>query len=379
MSFSPVPADQVDPQIASHLGQDETVLWQGAPSPRTFLNPIAILACAGMVAAGLAVALGLFDRLVPLAGGPRLVPALVLIAAGAFFFYITWNNRGVRWRYAITSKRLMSVRGDRLVRSVLPGELRELRTRPGIVYWQEINPKADQHKRGPEGVYIGFHGLDDAEAMKVQIEEWREGFSQRASETAADFTAAVQGAAQGQVAEGVSRVLHPETGLTIDVPSGWRITVSEDKEGPLKILGVTLLPVLIRRGPERDYGDGQPWTSLKVRGAPDAGLYMTVRPAPLTRTLDEVVNDPWNERMGLEILQTTPEVSVGSFNGFSLVRKMPEGAVLTGFGKVENPVATRMVWLGSGGTSVELTGMARLDQPDVQHAVDAMVASLSRQ
>ena len=76
MSFSRVPADQVDPQIAAHLGQDETVLWQDAPHPRTFLSPIAILACAGMVAAGVAVGLGLFDWLVPLAGGPRLVPAL---------------------------------------------------------------------------------------------------------------------------------------------------------------------------------------------------------------------------------------------------------------------------------------------------------------
>jgi len=62
-----------------------------------------------------------------------------------------------------------------------------------------------------------------------------------------------------------------------------------------------------------------------------------------------------------------------------VVRKVPEGANLIGFGAVTVPVAARMVWLGSGDTSVELIGMARLDQPEVQTAVDAMVASLRRQ
>ena len=379
MSFSPLPNDRIDPQIAGHLGHGETVLWQGAPGARTFLNPLALAACVGLIAAGLAVALGLFDLLFPLVGGPRLLPALALCGAGGFFLFITWNNRGARWRYAITSKRLMSVRGDRLVRSVPPGELAQLRTRPGIVYWREILPEADRKNRGPEGIYVGFHGLDDAEAMKAMIEEWREGFSLRASETAAAFTASVRGETPGEDSTSVARVLHPETGLTIDVPSGWRITVSQDTEGPLKLLGLTLLPRVIRRGPERDYGDGHPWTTMKVRGAPDAGVYMTVRPAPLSQTLDAVVNDPWNERLGLEIIQTTPKLAVGPFSGFSLVRTMPEGANLTGFGKVQNAVAARMIWLGSGDTSVELTGMARLDQPDVQHAVDAMVDSLSRQ
>jgi hypothetical protein len=116
-----------------------------------------------------------------------------------------------------------------------------------------------------------------------------------------------------------------------------------------------------------------------VRGAPDAGLYMMIRQAPLEQTLDAVVNDPWNERLGLTFLKTTPRLAVGPFEGFSVVRQMPAGANLAGFGKVQAPVATRQVWLAAGETSVELTGMARLDQADVQHAVDAMVASLAIQ
>jgi len=70
-------------------------------------------------------------------------------------------------------------------------------------------------------------------------------------------------------------------------------------------------------------------------------------------------------------------LKIGPFEGFSVRRKVPGGAMLTGFGRVNSPVATRMVWLGRGGTSVELTGMARLDQTQVQEAIDAMVDSLS--
>jgi hypothetical protein len=51
--------------------------------------------------------------------------------------------------------------------------------------------------------------------------------------------------------------------------------------------------------------------------------------------------------------------------------------MLTGFGRLNNPVATHMVWLGRGNTSVELTGMARRDQTQVQGAIDAMADSLS--
>ena len=102
-----------------------------------------------------------------------------------------------------------------------------------------------------------------------------------------------------------------------------------------------------------------------------------VRSTPLTQTLDGVMNDPWNKRLGLEFLRRTPDLRIGPFEGFSVPRKMPSGALLTGFGRVNSPVATRMAWLGRGNTSVELTGMARLDQPLVQDAIDAMVDSLS--
>ena len=38
---------------------------------------------------------------------------------------------------------------------------------------------------------------------------------------------------------------------------------------------------------------------------------------------------------------------------------------------------SRMIWLGDGRQSVEITGIARMDQPEIQYAVDAMVNSLS--
>lgn len=158
--------------------------------------------------------------------------------------------------------------------------------------------------------------------------------------------------------------------------AGWQIMVSNDYDGPLRLFGFTILPRIIRTREERVYGEGKPWTTLKVRGVPDAGLSLVVRATPLTQTLDGVVNDPWNKRLGLEFLRRTPDLRIGPLEGFSVLRKMPGGAMLTGFGRVNNPVATRMVWLGRGNTSVELTGMARLDQPQVQDAIDAMVDTL---
>ena len=211
--------------------------------------------------------------------------------------------------------------------------------------------------------------------MKAGIEAWREGFSQRAVAVAAAYTSATRLQDAGDQA--ITRVEHPQTGLSIDVPSGWQIMVSNDYDGPLRLFGLTILSRIILPREERAYGDGKPWTTLKVRGAPDAGLYLVVRSTPLTQTLDDVVNDRWNKQLGLEFLGQTPDLKIGPFEGFSVRRKVPGGAMLTGFGRVNSPVATRMVWLGRGDTSVELTGMARLDQTQVQEAIDAMVDSLS--
>ena len=39
-----------------------------------------------------------------------------------------------------------------------------------------------------------------------------------------------------------------------------------------------------------------------------------VRSTPLTQTLDGVMNDPWNKRLGLEFLHRTPDLRDGPFD-----------------------------------------------------------------
>jgi hypothetical protein len=365
--------------LRSHLEAGEAVLWQGQPEEPSTSNRLGLLLSAVGVIAGLALISGVAATLFPVIAtstGTTLVPGLVVTAAGAFFLWVNWEERDQNWRFAITDRRLMLARGRKLFRTALPGETLRLRILGNIVYWHRED-SSNTSSKTKNGRYIGFHGMPDPEAMKATIEEWQEGFSKRAAETAAAFTEATK--STGPAALAITRVLHAETGLHIDVPAGWQAMVSNDFDGPLRLFGLTILPRIIRTGEERAYGDGKPWTTLKVRGAPDAGLYMVVRSTPLAQTLDKVVTDPWNQRLGLEILRTTADLKVGPFEGFSIVRKMPGGAVLSGFGRVNNPVTTRMIWLGEGNTSVELTGMARLDLEDVQDAIDAMVNSLSYQ
>ncbi|OSQ42470.1 hypothetical protein [Marivita geojedonensis] len=379
ISLNPILSEDLDPAIAANLEPGEVVLWQGAPEVRSLSNLFGrALAALGLIL-GILLLLGLGPLLVPglaLASGSTTVPGLVLVAFSGFFSWLGWQERDENWRFAITDRRLLIIRGGKLFRSALPGEIRTLRIRGNIVYWARSDTSSSEGKKN-SGRYIGFRGMRHPEEMKGTLEAWRESFSQRAEETAAAFTEASTSA--DPTSPDITRVLHPETGLHIDVPSSWQIMVDDAYDGPLQVFGITILPRIIRSGGERAYGDGKPWTVLKVRGAPDAGLYMTVRNAPLTQTLEAVENDPWAERFGLEVLQTTPDLEIGPFKGFSIVRKMQGGSVLTGFGRVESPVATRMVWLGSGKRSIELTGMARLDMEDVQYAIDAMVNSLGYQ
>ncbi len=358
------------------------MLWQGAPEGSTFFGPGVQVTGGLLIGAGVALALGLLDGLHPMlatiTGAPKLIPALAAIVIGVLALAKGWRRRGVNWAYAITDQRLMSVLRDRLIRSVPPEKIEpdRLRTTGGIVYWQRAsrnNKNRTGTSFGPEGQYVGFHGQQDPQALRERIVAWREGFSERASAAAAEFVAA---RGTGNIA-GVTRVSHADTGLHLDVPSGWKITVMQRQDGPLVLFGVTLLKRFIRDGKPRPYGDGAPWNVLSVRGAPDAGLEMQISDGPLAMTLDGVLQDPWASRLGLKVLQTTPEMQVGAFKGFALVRHMPKGGQLIGFGQVDAPVAVRQIWLGSGQHRVEFLGMARLDQPDVQLAVDAMVASLS--
>ncbi|MDF0603466.1 hypothetical protein P1J78_22300 [Psychromarinibacter sp. C21-152] len=380
--LQPLPDADIDRRIAAHLDPGETVLWQGTPRPATFVSPVGTLLCIGLIALGLAIFTGLIDRYAFFPAPPgslqRLLPAAALVVVGGIVLASLWTRRGANWAYAITDRRLMSARGDTLVRSVEPGDISRFDTHRDAVYWRTLDvPTRDRQSRNRESRYPGFHGQDDPQGMLRTLEDWREGFSRRAGDSAAAFVAAAGTDAPAEAPpEGIRRLRHPATGLTLDIPADWEATVSQDRIGPLRLFGVTLLKRFDRPGEERPYEDGARWNRLTVRGAPDAGLTLIVLDEPLTKTLREVRDDPWARRLNLTFLKETPELEIGGLRGFSLVRQMPAGARLVGFGKVSAPVATRQAWLGHGAMHLEIVGMARLDQPDVQRAVDAMIDSI---
>jgi len=383
MEFKALAPSDVAPQLSKHLGSEEHVLWQGAPSANTFFGPKVLAIGGGFLAAGLLLATGFLDGLSPMiattTGAPKLAPALACAFVGAVVLGKGWKNKGANWVYAITDQRLMSVLNGRLIRSVPPEKIEPnvVRTTGSIVYWMQVstNRRSSMSNKGwgPEGRYVGFHGLQDPQAVRELILSWRKGFSQRANEAAANFVAVARLDQQA----GVTRVRHPETGLHLDVPKGWKAAVSQRIDGPLSLFGITILKRFIREGNPRPYGDSAPWNVLSVRGAPDAGLEMHISDAPLSLTLDGVLNDRWSDTLGLKTLQSTPDLHIGPFTGFSVVRDMPKGGHFAGFGQVDAPIIVRQIWLTDGARKVEFLGIARTDQPDVQHAVDAMVSSLS--
>ncbi|APZ51063.1 hypothetical protein Ga0080574_TMP729 [Salipiger abyssi] len=230
------------------------------------------------------------------------------------------------------------------------------------------------HERTP---FTELYSSGKFDKEQTLLNDWlQEVFADTWRQDAARLRAAPRAEADEDVAGGIRRVRHSGTGLTIHVPRDWSAAVSEDKSGPLILFGVTLLQRLDRPGPRRGVDEGGQWNTLLVGGAEDAGLKLTVHDGPLTQTLTENLEGPWSKQWGAEVLQTKPEVEIGSMRGFSVARHIPAGATVPTFGKVSEPCATRQLWLGAATLHVEVVGLARVDHPDIQYAIDAMFASI---
>ncbi|WP_420325059.1 hypothetical protein [Mameliella sp.] len=381
--LTPLEPAEVDPQLAPFLEPGERVLWQARPDPAALGSGGSTFGGVLTGGLGLAILTGLFDSVTGLSLGPqsRLLPGLALVGVGVVAFVVPRINRRRVRVYAVTDRRLLSIRGNDVYRSAQPDEILSVYTRRGAVCWRELGYKDRSDARTVEARYPGFHGVEDPETLLRLVQDWREGFSRRAEAAATDYLAREQGEegdadAVGQADRGSQRVRHPATGLTVDVPAGWPVTVRQDYDGPLVVFGVTLLKRIIRPGPERTLGSGGDWTLMMARGGPDAGVGMKIHDGPIPQSYDEVLNDPWARRFNLKLLQSNPEVEVGPFRGFSVVRQMPKGANLQMFGQVAAPVAVRQIWLARGDMHVQFMGIARLDQHDVQSAVDAVVETL---
>jgi hypothetical protein len=384
--LSPVNPESVDPRIARHLEADEIVLWQDQPSSGSLPGTSHILAALALCALGLVIATGAVGPDMP--SMSRYVPAAV--TAGTGLWLITrWRSRAMFWSYAITDRRLVSVLRKKLIRSVTPGQLDryKLQIKGDTVYWLRPNSRSRSSdpaaNRGPDGSLIGFHGQADPRATKSIIENWRQDFSDRASSGAAAFVATMStGTSTGDDTEnapppaGALRVRHPASGLELAVLPDWKVTVKTRTDGPLKLFGFTVLPRLIRDSPERPYEKGGDWNTLSVRGAPEAGLELTIYDKPLELTLDAVLNDPFTRITGTKILHSRPDLRIGPFTGFSVIRRMPAATQIKSVPSLSAPAMLHQLWLSRNGTSLEVTGYALESQTGIQDAIDAMIASI---
>lgn len=389
-SLDPISSASVNPRLQPHLEPGERVLWQNQPRQGSFFGPGQILTSVALIALGLILASGIVGPQLPELS--RYVPAAAASGTGLLLLITNWNRRATLWAYAITDRRLLSVLKDKVVRSLTPGELDhfQLRVKRDTVYWLKLanRNRNSGHgtSRGPDGVLVGFHGQSDAQATRLLIETWRQTYSGRASASAASFVETMSAAKANAPADGrpapppgVLRVSHAQTGLSLDVLPDWKVTVKSRQDGPLRLLGVQLLPRVIRDGPEHPYSESVgSWNYLSVRGAPEAGLELTILDGPLDITLDKILNDPLSDVLGTIVLSSTPDLQIGPFRGFSVVRRMP-GKAVRSVEALSAPSMLRQVWLARGDMHLELRGYALENQPDVQNAIDAMVDSLRMQ
>jgi hypothetical protein len=233
------------------------------------------------------------------------------------------------------------------------------------------------HERTPfTKTYSGSRRLDDErDELNAWLESafgdrWRDG-AKRLRETARS------GDADVAPQEGISRIRQPATGLSVDVPGDWSAAVRSDRRGQLRLLGVTLLERFDRPGPERHAGDDDDdWNTLIVKGPADTGLKLEIHDGPLLRALEDTLDDPWSRQWGTEVLESTDRIELGGMAGFSITRRIPEGGSTPAFGKVGADVAARQVWLGAESLHAEIVGLARIDDVEMQRAVDAMFASI---
>ncbi len=393
MNLKPLDITTVDPRLSAVLEPGETVLWQGAPKPGSLPGPRPIIGAAVLLAVGVALALALVGSGIP----PQTRYAFAAACAGLAVIVLVqaWLARGSLWTYAITDRRLVSVMGGRLIRSVSAAQLdrAKLGIRGQTVFWfRHLNSRGNsdpENLPGPDGRLIGFHGQTDPQAVLGLIEEWRLGLSRRAAAEADAFVVAMSGtsdadkaAVDGTVAaspvrEGAVRVRLPGTGLSIDVPAAWKMTTRTSYDGPLRIFGVTLLPRIIRPGTEAPYQTGASWTHLRVTAAPEAGITIAILDRPLETTLDQVVGSAWNQITGSRIIRQDPDIRVPPFTGFGVVRSLPAGAGLAGIEALSGATMLRQMWLGDRAVSIEVTGYALEGQASVQTAIDAALSSLA--
>lgn len=373
MSNTPaiLPTVTPDPALAAILTPGETIHWQVRPRSGGVTALIRQGIAATLVLAGAAVLVDIIP------GAPA--TGFVSLAVGLLVALLAWNDRPSRWLYVLTSRRIMTVKSGRVYIQSPPGHLEGLRLKrnaDGTTDLRWRNATVTQpRRRDPRR--LGFLRLAEAEKVEALVRDWQAGFTAAATDAARAFTAATPDTTTA-LPPGLSRVINNDLGFRIDVPSGWTITVNSRHVGPLRILGITLLPRVIRDGTAMPWtGQTTGWNVLTLRGDQATGVDLHGQPGPLDRTLQDVLQDPIATGLGIQAEATDPMLTIGPWRGFAVTRHLPEGGTLTGFGPVPVPVTTRQTWLGNADGKFEIQGFAPKDAPDLHTALHQIVASLT--
>lgn len=399
-------ADSVDPVIARVLTPGETVYWQGRYTPKR-LGAIGSLLMTGAVAAAawwwfsrtgeLQVILGELQPLLaqlqqdPYTRNVALVIAAVVILGPLIF------NRNQQEHYAITSERLLLLRRGKIREQPRPGDIIIAGRRPfRWILWHYPKARSRKVRLSRGGNSSGFKcgPDDDPQVVLALLRDWQERPTRAAqasseayrkrAEAKTEQPAPEQGAAavgeySAAVAEeGDLRLVNRELGFSVDVPAPWQVQVEQRFDGPLRVWGITLLSRIIREGKKRPYqaGDAQPWNCLTSRGGPAVGVDFNVQRERAMPTAESVANEVWAKLLGVKVFHVENDIRIGNFSGFAVVRKIPAGADLAGFGMLPVDVYLRQWWLQGAGLCFEIQGVAPTDAPVLQETIDLIVKSL---
>jgi len=392
-------AETVDPVVARVLAPDERVYWQGHYTPPR-LGAINSLLMTVVVAGTAWWWFSKTGELQPVLAQLQQNPGarnLILVVIAVLVIGPLLVNRKLQWHYALTSERLLVLRKGKIHEQPRPDDIVIIGLRPfRWIQWRYPQTGSRRavranHAYATSGLKCGPD--DDPRAVLALLRNWQEkptraaqasseAFRQQAEAESQHPAAAQQsplaGEASASAVEGSISLVNRQLGFAVDLPAPWKVQVEQRFDGPLKLFGVTLLPRIIREGKKRAYqpGTAEPWNCLTSRGGPAVGVDFNVQRERVMPTVDSVVNETWAKLLRVKVFHVEEDIRLGDFRGFAVVRRIPAGANLTGFGMMPEEVYLRQWWLQGRGLCFEIQGVAPTDAPVLQETIDLIVKSL---
>ena len=406
ISLEPLPESGIDPQIKAALEPGEQVYWQARPQKGGIPPIVIFLVLFGLLVAWLE---GIHDLAAVQEMLRELINDLVdfwqqlpwafllfsLLPIGVIYMF--WPRQ---WRYALTDRRVLRLRSGKIAGQASPGKLifpdirvLSIRKRPdvGTVRWANSDfYDLDDRKRCLE-----FKNVRDPDKVTRMLKHWRQFWqddqTRKAEASSESFRAAAvkpgaaeapgPGAARSTTAksdeaDAVQRVVHPEHEFAIDVPATWDVEVQHQHDGPLRVLGITLIKRVTRPGTPRAFSpnDNRPWNRLMLKGKSSEGLNINIKPGGEENmpSEDEVRNSRVAKLLGVRVTSFEKGLDVNGFRGFSAERSLPEA----GGEELSTGLITRQWWLSGHGLVLEIEGNAPKDSQALKDTLELVVQSI---